>query len=83
MKHCAKIIYEKSSIPISIPIPNSINIPTSMSITNNALQQSSIRKYGLQNQIFDPSQSSPPNIFMLKLHKRIDDYYTLDVKNNN
>ena len=70
MKHCRKIIHEKNS---SIPIP----------IPNNSLKESILRNYDLHTQIFDPTQSSPPNMFMLKLNKRIENYYNLDIKSNN
>jgi len=67
MKHCINTIYEKKSTPI--PIPKTLKEPI-------------LRKYDLHNQIFDPTKSSPPNIFMLKLNKRIENYYKLDITNN-
>ena len=70
MKQSIKIIYEKSDISIPIPIPI-YQIP------------SPVRNYKLQNQLFDPSQMSPPNNFISKLNKRIEYYYNLDTKDNN
>jgi hypothetical protein len=55
-----RIIHERSNI---IPIPQ-------VSPTNN----SSINEYSLKQHFFDPSKSSPPNEFMLKLHLRMSIY---------
>ena len=55
-----RIIHERSNI---IPIPQ-------VSPTNN----SSINEYSLKQHFFDPSKSSPPNDFMLKLHLRMSIY---------
>ena len=33
-------------------------------------------EYSLKQNFFDPSKSSPPNEFMIKLHMRINKYYT-------
>lgn len=70
MRHCRKIIHEKNS---SIPIP----------IPNNSLKETILRNYDLNAQIFDPTQYSPPNPFMLKLNKRIEEYYKVEIKSNN
>lgn len=35
-------------------------------------------KYGYQEQLFDPSKSSPPNDFMNKLQQRLNKYYKGD-----
>lgn len=70
MKQSRKIIHEKNS---SIPIP----------IPNNSLKESTLRNYDLHAQIFDPTQSSPPSLFVLKLNKRIEEYYKVDTKSNN
>ena len=70
MKHSRKIIHEKNN---SIPIP----------ISNNSLKEPILRNYDLHAQIFDPTQSSPPNLFVLKLNKRIEEYYNVDIKSNN
>jgi hypothetical protein len=33
-------------------------------------------EYSLKQNFFDPSKSSPPNEFMIKLHMRMNKYYT-------
>jgi hypothetical protein len=64
----------------SVPIPISQNLPTCMKIN------SSKGEYSLKQNFFDPSKSSPPNEFMIKLHMRMNKYYTdneddiLDIK---
>jgi len=52
------------------------NLPTSMKI------DSPKGEYSLKQNFFDPSKSSPPNEFMIKLHMRIKRYYT-DNKDDN
>ena len=37
-------------------------------------------EYSLKQNFFDPSKSSPPNEFMLKLHKRMNLYNTLCIQ---
>ena len=39
-------------------------------------------EYSLKQNFFDPSKSSPPNEFMIKLHMRMNRYYT-DNKDDN
>jgi hypothetical protein len=58
---------ERSKI---IPIPKS-------SPTNKKVEYYS-NEYSLNNSFFDPSKSSPPNEFMLKLHLRMKHYDTFN-----
>jgi hypothetical protein len=57
----SKVIYEKSQI-----------IPTKK--TNLNKYTVTKKEYMLNNNMFDPSQSSPPNEFMIKLHMRMHKY---------
>lgn len=58
-----RIIYERSNI---IPIPQTS--PT------NKKDEFSRNEYSLKQNFFDPSKSSPPNEFMLKLRLRMSHY---------
>jgi hypothetical protein len=58
-----RIIHERSNI---IPIPQ-------ISPTNKK-EDFSLNEYSLTQNIFDPSKSSPPNEFMLKLQLRMSLY---------
>ena len=58
-----RVIHERS---MSIPIPQ-------ISPTNKK-EDFSINEYSLTQNIFDPSKSSPPNEFMLKLQLRMNLY---------
>jgi hypothetical protein len=51
---------------------NIIPIKQNLSIQNNDSRQ--ISEYSLKQNVFDPSKSSPPNEFMIKLHMRMDMY---------
>ena len=54
-------INERStSVPIKIPSP--INM------------KEELHEYGLKHNFFDPSKSSPPNDFLLKLQNRMNHY---------
>lgn len=64
------IINERSNI-----IPININNSTSVQ------EKSPKGEYSLKKNFFDPSKSSPPNQFMIKLHMRMDKYYR-DNKND-
>lgn len=61
-------------------IPIKKNLTTSMKIN------SSKGEYSLKQNFFDPSKSSPPNEFMIKLYIRMNKYYmdkddgNLDIK---
>jgi hypothetical protein len=65
------VIHERSSI-----IPINKNLTTYMKIDNK------ISEYSLKQNFFDPSKSSPPNDFMIKLHMRMNKYY-FDNKDDN
>jgi hypothetical protein len=58
-----EFIHERSKI---IPIPK-------ISPTNKKVEFS-INEYSLNKSFFDPSKSSPPNEFMLKLQLRMNHY---------
>ena len=63
----------------SQPIDIKKNLSTSMKMN------SSKGEYSLKQNFFDPSKSSPPNEFIIKLHMRMNKYYTdnddnLDIK---
>jgi len=64
----------------SEPIPIKQILSTSMNINSPK------GEYSLKQNFFDPSKSSPPNEFMIKLHMRINKYYmdkhddSLDIK---
>jgi hypothetical protein len=40
-------------------------------------------EYSLKQNFFDPSKSSPPNEFMIKLHMRISNYTASHIKDDN
>ena len=65
-----RIIHERSKL---IPIPQS-------SPTNKKVGFS-VNEYSLKQNFFDPSKSSPPNEFMLKLQLRMSIYNNFN--NNN
>ena len=63
----------------SLPIPINQNLTTTMKINSPK------GEYSLKQNFFDPSKSSPPNEFMIKLHMRMNKYYrnkddSLDIK---
>lgn len=61
MHSTTHVINERSK---SVPIKQ--NSPTDMKYRHN--------EYSLKQNFFDPSKSSPPNEFMLKLHTRMSLY---------
>ena len=64
---------EKSKI---IPIKNILTTQ------NNELSPTG--EYSLKKNFFDPSKSSPPNEFMIKLHMRMSNYNSnISTKDNN
>ncbi len=71
-------IDERSSI---IPIKKNLTTPENVNSPKG--------EYSLKQNFFDPSKSSPPNEFMLKLHMRISNYdsklvvLTDDIKDDN
>jgi len=58
------VIYERSNI---IPIQKSL-------ITSPKANSQASNNYSLKQNFFDPTKSSPPNDFMLKLHERMSLY---------
>lgn len=69
------VIHERSE-----PFPIKQKLATSMKINSPK------GEYSLKKNFFDPSKSSPPNEFMIKLHMRMNRYYmdkdddNLDIK---
>lgn len=68
-------------------IPERSNkIPIKQNLTTNMKVNSPKGEYSLKQCFFDPSKSSPPNEFMIKLHMRFNKYYVdktdvnLDIK---
>ena len=59
-----QVIDERSKI-----IPIKKNLSTNMKEYNNIQSE-----YSLKQNFFDPSKSSPPNEFMIKLHMRMNMY---------
>jgi hypothetical protein len=60
---------------------NIINIKQNLSTTvkNNSPKG----EYSLNQNFFDPSKSSPPNDFMIKLHMRMNRYQSSDRNDDN
>ena len=58
------VIHERSSI---IQIQKTLSTPMELN--------SPIKEYSLKQNVFDPSKSSPPNEFMIKLHMRMNKYH--------
>ena len=56
---------------ISIPINQTIPQKSPKSIDDNIFID---RQYGLTNNCFDPTKSSPPNVFLKNLEKRMSIY---------
>ena len=53
----------------------SVPIPIKKNFTTNMKTNSPKGEYSLKQHFFDPSKSSPPNEFMIKLHMRMNKYY--------
>ena len=60
----------------AVIIPIKQNLSTSMKATSPKSE------YSLKQNFFDPSKSSPPNEFMIKLHMRMNIYTTYVDKND-
>jgi hypothetical protein len=58
------IIHERSNI-----------IPIKQNLSTNMKENSPKGEYSLKQNFFDPSKSSPPNEFMIKLHMRMNKFY--------
>jgi|LakMenEpi03Aug12_release.lakeMendotaPanAssembly.Ray.scaffolds.fasta_scaffold432977_2 hypothetical protein len=52
----------------------SIDIPIKGNLSTMIKNDSPKGQYGLKQNCFDPSKSSPPNMFMMKLHMRMSIY---------
>ena len=50
-------------------------IPIKQNLTTTIKNNSPKGEYSLKQNFFDPSKSSPPNEFMIKLHMRMNKYY--------
>ena len=72
MKSNLRIINERSNV-----IPISKNLSTLMKEFRN-----NPREYSLKQNFFDPSKSSPPNEFMIKLYMRINHHTSLHKKDD-
>jgi hypothetical protein len=66
-----KIIHERSII-----------IPINKNLSTSTDDNSPKGEYSLKQNFFDPSKSSPPNEFMIKLHMRMN-RYKIDKKDDN
>ena len=69
-----RIINESIKI---IPIPQ-----TSPTNRDSSYNQKFCNEYSLKQNFFDPSKSSPPNDFMLKLQLRMTDYNSFNKDTN-
>jgi hypothetical protein len=54
----------------------SIYIPIKQNLTTSMKEQSPKGEYSLKQHFFDPTKSSPPNDFIIKLQKRMSIYNT-------
>jgi hypothetical protein len=50
-------------------------IPIKQNLSTNMKIDSPKGEYSLKQNFFDPSKSSPPNEFMIKLHMRMNKYH--------
>jgi hypothetical protein len=66
-----RIIHERSKI-----------IPISQISPTNKKECFSVNEYSLKQSFFDPSKSSPPNEFMLKLKLRMSHYESFNNDDN-
>ena len=53
----------------------SVIIPIKQNLSTSMKDNSPKGEYSLKQNFFDPSKSSPPNEFMIKLHMRMNQYY--------
>ena len=54
----------------------SIYIPIKQNLTTSMKEQSPKGEYSLKQHFFDPTKTSPPNDFIIKLQKRMSVYNT-------
>jgi len=57
-------------------------MPISNNLSTKMKEQDTLGEYSLNQNFFDPSKSSPPNEFMLKLKLRMSHYNLLDIKDD-
>ena len=55
-------------------------IPTPKNTSTNQKDMNVLNEYGLKQNLFDPTKSSPPNEFMTKLYMRMSIYNTQSEK---
>ena len=60
----------------------SIPIPKKLSTLMEEFRNNKESEYSLKQNFFDPSKSSPPNEFMIKLYIRMTNYTSLHKKND-
>ena len=60
-----------------------IPIPKKLSTLMEDFRNNSQSEYSLKQNFFDPSKSSPPNEFMLKLYIRMSHFTSLHIKDDN
>ena len=57
-------------------------IPIKKNLSTSMKESQFKREYSLKENFFDPSKSSPPNEFMIKLHMRMNIYNKNYIHNN-
>lgn len=57
-------------------------MPISNNLSTKMKEQDTLGEYSLNQNFFNPSKSSPPNEFMLKLKLRMSHYNLLDIKDD-
>lgn len=68
MQKSTQVIHEKSN-PISIPNKNKTTVMNNTTLGYD-YEKVYCNQYSLKQNYFDPSKSSPPNEFMIKLYMR-------------
>lgn len=59
------------------------NIPIKQNLTTSMKMDSPSKgEYSLKQNFFDPSKSSPPNDFMIKLHTRMNRFHNVKKEDN-
>jgi hypothetical protein len=71
MNSSRHVIHERSSI-----------IPINRICTTHMKENITQGEYSLKENVFDPSKSSPPNEFMIKLHMRMAKYNSSHMKDD-
>ena len=67
---------------INVIHEKSIAIPINKNLSTSTRENSPKGEYSLKQNFFDPTKSSPPNDFMIKLHMRMN-RYNFDKKDDN